>query len=407
MRSRLFTVLALLLGGCVPTSFYVQQMPFDVQADQFNVAAAQTERLMIVRNVMRARDRTSMIFTRVSGFHASMQRTLSGTATFTQAPQVNNQRFAPGVTVSGQATPSFDMTVLDDERFHRAIETSIDLGVYQMLLQGGWRANLLHTLFIDRIVADGRDYENDPASPAGYAAFQQLLRSHPGGLQICTKSETHAFGPPLAASGHTDLQGLAAVAGQHLQMTQDDHNAWRLSRSDVTRWFAFDCNDPGQAFASVRVELPGQESRSDTSLSVHYVSSGLHGQSVGESRDDNRVYVRSIEGVLFYLGEIVRAEQRAHPDDDHPLTVGIDPDGSGHVYEQALFVVHRAANGHPEGIVFQHEDGQTYYVPYPPLTAGRGNQDRTHQVISLLIQLIGMLQQQDEIPSTQSVRVVN
>ncbi|HVV33922.1 MAG TPA: hypothetical protein VHC73_11905, partial [Vitreimonas sp.] len=63
---------------------------------------------------------------------------------------------------------------------------------------------------------------------------------------------------------------------------------------------------------------------------------------------------------------------------------------------------------HPTGLVFQHEDGKTYYIPYPPDPAdANATHDRTHQVISLMIQLLGMLQSQDNVPQTATVRVVN
>jgi hypothetical protein len=73
---------------------------------------------------------------------------------------------------------------------------------------------------------------------------------------------------------------------------------------------------------------------------------------------------------------------------------------------EAIFVVHRAGEGErPSGIVFRHEDGRTYYVPYPPLERGTPP-DRTHQVITLLLQLIGVLQEREDVPGTQTVRVV-
>ncbi|MBS0384763.1 MAG: hypothetical protein JSS00_05380 [Proteobacteria bacterium] len=110
--------------------------------------------------------------------------------------------------------------------------------------------------------------------------------------------------------------------------------------------------------------------------------------------------VRSIEGVLFYLGEVVRAEQRRN--NSPPLMVKIRSSDE----PEALFVVHRASEGHASGIVFQHEDGQSYYVSYPDTTRADAPRDRTHQVITLLLQLIGVLQERSDVPATQTVRVI-
>ena len=104
MRIGLIAAMAA-LGGCVPTAFYTRPVPLDVQADQFNTTAAQAERLMIVRNVMRARDRTSMVFTRLLGFTGSMQRTVSANASLTAHEGGDGGTLTPGVSMGGAASP--------------------------------------------------------------------------------------------------------------------------------------------------------------------------------------------------------------------------------------------------------------------------------------------------------------
>ncbi|MBS0385032.1 MAG: hypothetical protein JSS00_06760, partial [Proteobacteria bacterium] len=283
------------LGGCVPTVFYTRPVPLDVQADQFNTTAAQAERLMIVRNVMRARDRTSMVFTRLLGFTGSMQRSLSAGASATAHEGGDGGVISPGFTVGGQASPSFNLAILNDQKFHRAIETSIDLGLYQSLIDAGWRPNLLHTLFIERVEFQGQSYNNDPSSEADFNAFQTWLHSQSAPLQICSESNPQPFSPPLASPNAADLQGAAAIAAQQLELQQQANGAYQVVRPRSNRWFGFSC-DPAAARP--------------------------------------RVTVRSIEGVLFYLGEVVRAEQRRN--NSPPLMVKIR---SGDEPE-ALFVVH-------------------------------------------------------------------
>jgi hypothetical protein len=381
-------------------------VPLDVQADQFNTTAAQTERLMIVRNVMRARDRTSMVFTRIESFSGSMQRSISGGASLSMNEGPHNDNFGPEVSAGGEVSPSFTLNVLNDERFHRAIESSIDLGIYQSLIDDGWRPLLLHSLFIERVVENGHVYDNDPTDPQAFAAFQHWLntdrRGHPGTLHVCAKSNPDVFSPVLDLRGPTDLSGMAAVAEQHLEFQQSG-NQVRLVRPGQSHWFSFDCNDPDEALASVTREV--SQTNRDAPPSQQYVTTTEAGQSAG-AHGDVRIYVRSIEGVLFYLGELVRAEHRADATDTHPITIDIDRNGDGVLTPEAIFIVHRAGDGErPSGIVFRHEDGRTYYVPYPPLERGTPP-DRTHQVITLLLQLIGVLQEREEVPGTQTVRVV-
>jgi len=405
MRFKLLAAAAA-LGGCVPTSFYTNPVPLDVQADQFNTTAAQAERLMIVRNVMRARDRTSMVFTRIESFSGSMQRSISGGASLSMSEGPHNDNFGPEVSAGGEVSPSFTLNVLNDERFHRAIESSIDLGIYQSLIDDGWRPNLLHSLFIERVVQGDVTYDNDPGNPEAFAAFQHWLHTdrhgNPGTLRVCAKSHPDVFSPALDLRGPTDLSGMAAVAEQHLEFQQDEHGV-RLVRPGQSHWFSFDCSKPDEALASVTREV--SQSNRDAPPSQQYVTTTEAGQTSGAT-GETRIYVRSIEGVLFYLGELVRAEHRADTDDTHPVTIGIDREGNGVMTPEAIFIVRRGDDGErPSGIVFRHEDGRTYYIPYPPLERGTPP-DRTHQVITLLLQLVGVLQEREDVPGTPTVRVI-
>lgn len=392
----LFLVALTALAGCVPSAIYTRPIPLGAQVDQFNTTAAASERLMIVRNIMRARDRTSMIFTRIQSFQGGMSRSVEGSAGLSLNEGSHNDSLSPGVTVSGSTSPTFDVAVLNDEKFHRAIETSIDLGLYQLLLQSGWRPQLLHTLFIERVVDHGHVIENDPGD---YAAFHQWIRAHES-LQICSRSSESDFGPAIALSGATSLEGMAALAHEQLGFRRGA-DGWHLTQTDVSRWLATSCDEADNAFTSVRVEMQAAPAPGGAGASpqVHYVSNSPGGQSAGDSADDNRIYVRSVEGVLFYLGEVVRQEQRRNG-----TTIDITVDGQ----DEPFFQVRRASDGHPTGLVFQHEDGKTYFIPYPPDPAdANATHDRTHQVISLMIQLLGMLQSQDNVPQTATVRVVN
>jgi hypothetical protein len=121
----------------------------------------------------------------------------------------------------------------------------------------------------------------------------------------------------------------------------------------------------------------------------------------GINRDG--IYVRSIEGVLFYLGEIVRAE---NSDNVNLRRVLIDRDDHGQWIGQPLFVVRSSGAPSASDLVFRHEDGRTYYVPHPNPADRGANLDRTHQVITLMLQLIGLLQEREDLPPTASVRVI-
>jgi len=405
MRIKIIAALAL-LGGCVPTSFYTQPAPLDVQADQFNMAAARAERLMIVRNVMRGRDRTSMIFTRIQSFTGSMQRTVSANAGLTLNEGGDGGSLEPGLTLGGQVSPSFNLAIMNDQKFQRAMGSAIDLGLYRNLIDEGWRANLLHTLFIEKVVQGGRIIENnDPSDSERFRSFQNWLIDAPRHrtLQVCAVSHPDRFSPPL--QGAPDLQGVAAVAAQHLEFAPIRRETtagarpvprvgpaaapareWRVVRPNTDRWLSFDCSQAERT----HTQGPGITNDDDEDDSPPTPS--------GSNRDG--IYVRSIEGVLFYLGEIVRAEGS---DDNDPLLVNINND-DGSYSQQAIFVVRQSGHPGTGDLVFRHDDGRTYYVSRPRPSGAHS--ERTHQVITLMLQLIGLLQEREDLPPTASVRVI-
>jgi hypothetical protein len=51
-----------------------------------------------------------------------MTRTQTGTLGFTLREGPHNDEPAPSITVSGESAPSFDLAVMDDEKFNRAMQ---------------------------------------------------------------------------------------------------------------------------------------------------------------------------------------------------------------------------------------------------------------------------------------------
>jgi hypothetical protein len=382
---RLIALAALaLLGACVPTSFYTRPIPLDVQADQFNVAAARAERLMVVRNVMRGRDRTSMLYTRIATFTGSMQSTVSATTGASIGEGGGNDTIAPGLTLGGQVSPSFNLTILNDQKFHRAIGSRMDLGLYEALLAAGWPPNLLHSLFVARVVENGRTvHRNDPFDAVAFADFQNWLTPANGHtLQMCSKSNPHTLGPAVTGGGN--LQGYAALAEQELEYNRVE-GAWRVQQPNTDRWLDFDCSSEAPP------SILGAQFGADQMGPV---------EARGTSADG--IYLRSIQGALYYLGEIVRAQG---PEGAPIVRIRVT-DSRGRTDEQPLFVVQRAGRAPASGLVFQHEDGITYYVPPSnPAALGR-DLDRTNQVITLMLQLIGLIQEREDLPGPPSVRIV-
>ncbi len=458
MKQIIITIVSgacLSLGACASPAFYRAPLPLEVQADQLNRAAADAERLMIVRNVMRARDRNSMVFTRISSMRGSMSRSVETSvgASFDEGP--SNDGATLGAQLSGESSPSFDLQIMNDDKFNRAIHSSIDSGVYHMLLEQGWPPHLLHTLFIERVDvrlnADGTDVSeaatppveplpivtlvNDPSDAIEYERFRTWLNSvldNTGHrLQFCSSENPASFGPYIRVDA-SDLEAVVALAGAKLTLVEGaDANAgrYRVTRPRTESNFGIGC-PPATATAAPapRSRRGAARSAADTpaqtpavrSLNVQQertidvpTGSTPQAQVTPEANGpQENIHVRSIQGVLYYLGEVVRAQ---HGDN---FTVKINQDAR----EAPLFEVREGRC--PLGITFVHDDGQTYSIAYESATMHGPNtcsggaveavasgapqrHPSTNQVIALMLQLIGMVQLRDEGPTTQTVQVVN
>jgi hypothetical protein len=437
-------------AGCAPSQFLREPVPLAEQADMFNRAAADAERMMVVRNIMRARDRSSMVFTRIAQMRGSMTRSFDSTIGLSIDEGGANDGLTAEGSLGGESNPSFDFQVMNDEKFNRAMHTTIDLGVYEVLQEYGWPPNLLHTLFIDRVEVDGRVYENDPEDWGAYeqfaawlngptsAAAEQGAALAPYQLRVCHVDNPQNIGPLLSLGANTDLEDIAALAGQKLTLSAEGAQ-WRVSRSRVAHFFAAGaCDSASQRFgiAHVEVAAAGGAGGAAANMSEGDLPAAAQTQQAPAPRPAaarpsapapaadtppaGRIYVRSIQGVLYYLGEVVRAE---HGNPEHVVRVRLPPRGGVEGATQRrgtptpetgrpLFVVHRGACA--GGMNFIHDDGARYALAPAATrqcTANASLADaepsHTHQVVSLMLQLIGLIQSREDVPPTGAVQVVN
>ena len=461
MKQIIITIVSgacLSLSACASPAFYRAPLPLEVQADQLNRAAADAERLMIVRNVMRARDRNSMVFTRISSMRGSMSRSVETSVGASLTEGGHNDGATLGAQLSGESSPSFDLQIMNDDKFNRAIHSSIDSGVYHMLLEQGWPPHLLHTLFIERVdVRVNSDYTdigqpqatgstvtpmpgivtliNDPSEPAEYAHFRTWLNSvlDDSGerLQFCSSDSPTSYGPYIRVDA-SDLEAVVALAGAKLTLVEGtgaDADRYRVTRPRTESNFGIGCppatttaapaprsrRGAARPSADAPAQTPGVRSlnvQQERTIDAPTGSTPQAQVTPEANGSQENIHVRSIQGVLYYLGEVVRAQ---HGDD---FTLKINQGAR----EATLFEVREGRC--PLGITFVHDDGETYSIAYESATmhgpntcsggaveavgsAATPRHPTTNQVIALMLQLIGMVQLRDEGPATQTVQVVN
>jgi hypothetical protein len=107
---------------------------------------------------------------------------------------------------------------------------------------------------------------------------------------------------------------------------------------------------------------------------------------------------RSPEGMLYYLGELIAA-QNYSPQPYTPMTY-VDVDGKRRLVK--LFVVERGVSA--AAAVQVTFNGESFYIPRPQL--GTAEEERSLQVLDLVSSAIVMATSKDSLPKTNSISLV-
>ena len=107
---------------------------------------------------------------------------------------------------------------------------------------------------------------------------------------------------------------------------------------------------------------------------------------------------RSPEGILYYLGELIAA-QNYSPEPYIPMTF-VETGGKRRLVK--LFVVERGVSAN--AAVQVNFNGEGFFIPRPQL--GSVEEERSLQVLDLVSQAIVMATSKDSLPKTNSVSLV-
>lgn len=149
-----------MLQGC---TFRTQMTGMAMEHDEF---VADTTNKKTVRNILRAREREHMIFTRFSKING----TFSSTATAGLGVDINGStedaagnfaedgatNFKPTASVNIQMGSNFDIVVDETDEFQRGISGPISTGTIAYYLSQGWPEEMLTYLLVSRIDVSAR-----------------------------------------------------------------------------------------------------------------------------------------------------------------------------------------------------------------------------------------------------------
>jgi hypothetical protein len=280
--------------------------------------------------------------------------------------------------------------VWDSKEFTAGIMTPVTMDtVYYYLVKLGWPKEMLMHLLVERIelYSHGKKldaYENDPENRKKFEGFQAKLRD----LAKCKfvgLEGSEPIGPKLPARDIHDLQQLLEIhkAGLTLDSVVEGNNEWFQLSSKKTDYF-YSCS---------------AENKSEDN--TYRIADGK-GQNLqrADVQQEYRIFLRSPEGILYYLGEILRSEV------DQGYVPMIEVCESRPPVP--LFVVKKSGGNENFSVVTVDYEGSKYSIPGNLATDPDSgcSEDRSMQVLTFVSQLIAGQKAGMNVPVTGAVTAV-
>lgn len=406
------SLLVAVVSGCGVVDEYGER------ALQYNVQARRSQDAGLLLNIIRAQHRHPLEFTAVTSVTGNAQASgaLGLTLPFgTEATRAYTAN--PAGSVSGSA--QFQVSVLDTEEFIRGILRPIELPTLDYYFHQQFPREVLYYLLFDKIEvvdAQGRvreKYENYPdGQTPGSLAWESFERFaddlYHAGLITETIGDAVDVGPELSSGDLRNAEQLVKIeqAGFRLKPLDSSRSRFQLQKQARTVRLCFRNLDrlPHRLPSTATC---GQASRDQSSAEAPPLTSAAVGRlsfslpatlpKRAASTTDNaeRSYVfypRSTEGVIYYLGEVLRYQR------DYP---GKLVKVQGGRVEAPLFMVH--TDTIPFALTRVSYFGRTYSISF----AGQGRSDeRTTQVLSFLSQLLSLNKSAKDLPATNVFTIV-
>jgi hypothetical protein len=403
-RPVLVALCSLMLVSC-SFSRAIQQNVVD-----FNYAVAKSQNELLLINILRARERQPRYFTSLTQIRGSLSSSLRVNFLIPFVHDANQPSFvSPEGSLS--SSPSFDVAILDSEKFMRGIMRPIAGELFKYYWDQGWPRELLFYLLVDKFrFIDGKgdligEFVNSPNPPEEEefdkftAIAATLFRA-----KLTASIETYKpFGPKFkqldpAAMLDAKREGFEIGFENGCFQLMQPRTTIKLecpkSNKDCLRSLK---HLLGISTEEKPIQLMFEEPMTSEKTRRAAARAAVNGCSPSEETEaqdaivEGVVLLRSPEAVLYYLGEIARAEKRHanwSPPQIHDST---DDEAPSH----PLFVVEPGKSQTAE--VSVDFNGQNYYIP----DGDAGG--RSMHCLWILTELFGLHKSFEELPTTQAV----
>ena len=314
----------------------------------YNKTSDEVQKQILLLNVARAFRGEGLAYTGISEMRGNF--TLTGEVSSTLqfgGDAVSSFTGTPKVSI--KTNPQIVIKPLTTSEFQTAISLPISPQIFHQFWEQGWPKELLLHLLIEKIVlrikternlgsfesskqvdlcplshsllssagsTEGKFepapekswfqcvYDNDPTNEEGFFLFQRMLEA--AKFEPYLKRITgEPVGPSVPAEDIGILKSVAAIHDGNLVLVRDDEGKYFLKQTDSTSVLIK--HDPSllDHFNSRLKEIFPEI------FALEFIAKPHESKSV-ENDVSIRIHLRSPEGLIYFLGELVRAQQDRH-----------------------------------------------------------------------------------------------
>lgn len=446
-RCLLGLALVALDSSCTSARRGVQRLAASHLADtatSYNLAIERTQDEMLLLNVIRAQDNYPLYLTDASKVTGTVKAevNLGFKIPLVHAGSANANDYFGMPTVDYSSSPSMDVNLLNAKDFMTGFLTPIGTDMFAYYWDQGWSAEFLIYLLVLRVdeynekkelVVDHTLHNYPDSLDPNLHELQKfstwVRRLLENGRPLLCGAVGKPIGPPLDPEDLESLKVLVPLAKEGLSFgpanggtpPAPDKGTWQLRQPKKTFFLtprnkdgAAACPNDIQQFETDSIASQSDSTRSTKKLSIPAPGGNTYALTL-----------RSPEGVLYYLGELARLENRAaekrvlliHPCDyksecaDHELPV-----------TPLLVALDRQAHSECSSIIWVRSlDGSDYLIPKGDgevkRVSGMGdlqlaeasticNTGETMHALELVSQLIGLQKTAKDFQTTNTVKIV-
>ena len=359
---------------------------------EYNAQAETIKNQTLMVNIIRAAYRRPLQFTDLSSISA--QLSVSGTAGFDLpfwGPRAGGQRLfdaSPSITVAN--SPTYTVAVLNTKEFYQGILAPIPMKTLSYYLGIGFPKYLLLTLVVAEIEygtagATKRVYNAPHRTTIGAEtkpaplAFADLLKTLIA-MGLTIEERPVKIGAPFGPKMYPQAKDVAELDAKGVSVVALGGARFQLEKTAGAPRFCF---DPTLAAEGIQVRAGMPIGGSGEALPA-----GLLCGAEPDGRPADRVFAirtHSTEGVIYYLGEIVRRQ------------LGLVA-RSASDWDPEIF--HLKEGGGGAGTITASYEGKDYHIDVDP-----SGVDRSSQVLDLVGELLAQNNSAKDLPAPSVIPI--